>query len=37
MNNTMMDLTSNPETKEKIRKTMREKMVAPMRHIVETR
>jgi len=36
MNKTMMDLTSNPEMKEKIRKTMRENMVAPLRHIVET-
>jgi len=36
MNKAMMDLTSNPEMKEKIRKTMRENMVAPLRHIVET-
>ncbi|GEM_PF-6023707 len=32
----MMELTSNPEMKEQIRKTLRENMVAPLRHIVET-
>ncbi len=37
MNKTMMELTSNPEMKEQIRKTLRENMVAPIRHIVETR
>ena len=37
MNRTMFELTSKPEMKEKIRKTMRENLVAPMKHIVETR
>ncbi|MCU0845504.1 MAG: NAD(P)H-dependent oxidoreductase [Spirochaetes bacterium] len=37
MNKTMFELTSKPEMKEEIRKTMRENLVAPMRHIVETR
>lgn len=37
MNSTMFELTSKPEMKEKIRKTMRENLVAPMKHIVETR